>query len=251
MEAKKTGRFNLYFNIFILVGMLIAVLLTNIVKFRDPEVRVVMQILASVAALTGVINTVLSANGKILTFLFGVIDVALTAFIAWDSGIWGNFALHAFYFLPMQFIGFWQWSRRGAHADVAVEPRRLSGRQWGWLASAFLVGLVVVYLILARLDNDTAATAIRTLVLFDALVFVLNVLGQVLMSFAFMEQWYVWILVNIFSILLWFNKSASSPDSSYTIVIVIKYIFYFMNSLNGLRIWLSLSKRRLNQPETE
>ena len=62
------------------------------------------------------------------------------------------------------------------------------------------------------------------------------------MSFAFMEQWYVWILVNVFSIFLWSEKSMSSAESSYTVVMVIKYSFYLLNSLNGLRIWYALSR---------
>ena len=81
------------------------------------------------------------------------------------------------------------------------------------------------------------------LILFDAAVFVLNVMGQVLMSLAFMEQWIIWLLVNVFSILLWADKAMSSPDSSYTVVMVIKYSFYLLNSINGLRIWLQLSRK--------
>ena len=36
-------------------------------------------------------------------------------------------------------------------------------------------------------------------ILLDAVVMILNIAGQVLMSLAFMEQWYIWILVNISS----------------------------------------------------
>ena len=57
-----------------------------------------------------------------------------------------------------------------------------------------------------------------------------------------MEQWYVWILVNVFSIFLWSEKAMSSAESSYTVVMVIKYSFYLLNSLNGLRIWYALSR---------
>ena len=217
-------KFNLWFNAFILVGMLLAVVVTNAYKFQQPGARHFMLLLASVGALTGVINTVLSANGNILTFLFGLIDVTIASYVAFDSSIrpggdpvWGNFALHAFYFLPMQFVGWWQWRKRGASSKEKVRARRLGG-------------------------SPETEGFIRTVILFDALVLVLNILGQVLMSLAFMEQWVVWILVNIFSICLWGGKALSSPDSSYTVVMVIKYIFYFLNSLNGLRIWYGLSR---------
>ena len=67
------------------------------------------------------------------------------------------------------------------------------------------------------------------------------------MSWAYMDQWYLWNLVNVFSILLWTNRLMSAGSDSYTIVMVIKYSFYLLNSINGLRIWLKLSRP---QPES-
>ena len=69
-----------------------------------------------------------------------------------------------------------------------------------------------------------------------------NIAGQVLLSFAFMEQWYLWILVNISSISLWAVALLSGTGSGNASVMLIKYIFYLMNSINGLRIWLNLCK---------
>ena len=244
-------KFNLWFNAFILIGMLLAVVVTNVYKFQQPGARHFMLVLASIGALIGVINTVLSANGNILTFLFGLIDVTIASYVAFDSSIrpggdpvWGNFALHAFYFLPMQFVGWWQWRKRGASAKEKVKARRLTGQQWSMQGAAFIAGTAVAYLVLCAVGGDTGTHGlIRTVILFDALVLILNILGQVLMSLAYMEQWIVWILVNICSICLWGGKALSSPDSSYTVVMVIKYIFYFLNSLNGLRVWYGLSRK--------
>lgn len=249
-DKKKIDRLNAWFNAFILIGMTAAVIITNVYKFQQPGARHFMLALASIGALTGVMNSVLSANGNIWTFLFGIIDVTVASYVAFDSSIrpgsdpvWGNFALHAFYFLPMQFVGWWQWRKRGARSQVKVKARRLDCKLWVVTAALFLCGTVITYFVLNAIGGtETAARGIRYMILFDALVFVLNVLGQVLMSLAFVEQWIVWILVNVFSILLWAGKASSSPDTSYTVVMVIKYSFYFLNSLNGLRIWLNLSR---------
>ena len=81
-------------------------------------------------------------------------------------------------------------------------------------------------------------------ILLDAVVMILNIAGQVLMSLAFMEQWYIWLLVNISSISLWSVAVINCAGSGNAAVMLIKYVFYLLNSINGLRIWLSLSKRR-------
>lgn len=240
-------RLNVLVNAFILIGMLTAVTVIDVCKLQQPGSRVFMLMLASVGTLTGVLNTVLSANGNIMTFLFGVIDVSIASVVAFDSSIrpdgdpvWGNFALHAFYFLPMQFIGWKQWKKRGAAAGSKVKARRLSAWGAGCTAAALTAGTALSYAVLCMISGNSV-TGIHTVILMDAAVFMLNILGQILMSLAYMEQWLIWLAVNIFSIALWSGKALSSAESSYTAVMVIKYAFYLLNSLNGLRIWYKLS----------
>lgn len=252
MTSVKERRFNLAFNIFLVIGMLLAVTATTIFKVQQPGVRTFMLLLAAFGSVMGVVNTVMSANGNILTFLFGFIDVLIGTIVYFDNGIMGNFALHAFYFLPMQFIGFWQWSKRGAKVHsgddgLHLKARRLTGRQWAWLAAGIVAGIVALYLILlyvdvAKLSAGKIESIDKPKILLDAVVMILNIAGQVLMSLAFMEQWYIWILVNISSISLWSVAVMNGAGSGNAAVMLIKYIFYLLNSLNGLRIWLSLSR---------
>ena len=85
-------------------------------------------------------------------------------------------------------------------------------------------------------------------VLMDVLPLVCNVLGQLLMSTAYMEQWVFWIGVNVFSLAMWGNTLANDPGSSYAHIYLVKYGFYLINSINGLRNWLILSRRQ-SEPE--
>ncbi len=254
--TKSQNRFNFWFNMFILVGMATAVIIVNIFKLQDPEVQTVKQIIIALGAVMGVVNTVLSANGNIWTFLFGVLDVCICSYANLDSGNMGQFLQHVLYFLPMQFVGFWQWRKRGAGTKEKVKARRLTGKQWIYVVSAFVAGTALAYGILywidlAQMNKGYIQEIDKAKILLDATVVVLNILGQVLMSFAYADQWYLWNLVNIFSIMLWTNRLLSDQASSYTIVMVIKYSFYLLNSINGLRIWLKLSKEGHDEIATE
>ena len=254
--TRSQNRFNFWFNMFILVGMATAVIIVNIFKLQDPEVQTVKQIIIALGAVMGVVNTVLSANGNIWTFLFGVLDVCICSYANLDSGNMGQFLQHVLYFLPMQFVGFWQWRKRGAGTKEKVKARRLTGKQWIYVVSAFVAGTALAYGILywidlAQMNKGYIQEIDKAKILLDATVVVLNILGQVLMSFAYADQWYLWNLVNIFSIMLWTNRLLSDQASSYTIVMVIKYSFYLLNSINGLRIWLKLSKEGHDEIATE
>lgn len=254
MTPSAERKFNLAFNIFLVLGMTIALVITTVFKLQQPEVKTFMLILAAFGSLCGIINTVMSASGNILTFVFGFVDVLIGTIVYLDNGIMGNFALHAFYFLPMQFIGFWQWRKRGAGVKAGddgmstLQARRLTGRQWLYLLAAIIAGIAALYFILLKVDMAQYAAGridevSKSKVLLDSVVMTLNIAGQILMSLAFLEQWYLWILVNISSISLWAAAVAADAGSGNAVVMLIKYVFYLFNSLNGLRIWLSLSRQ--------
>jgi nicotinamide mononucleotide transporter len=240
----KADRFNKIFNAFILIGMTVVTLIVTIIKLRDAQggTAALPLIIAAVGSLCGVLANVLSANGRLLTFLFGLFDVTIYGVMCLTGAKYGNAALHLLYFLPMQVIGFLQWKKRGAGEGARVHARRLDGKGWLIAGAIFLAGLVAAYFILCALDKTEAAGVVRVLVLMDALSMMCNILGQWLLSTAYMEQWIFWIGVNIASVAMWVLTLRQSPDSSYALIYVVKYSFYLLNSLNGLRIWIALSR---------
>ena len=238
-------QFNKWFSAILMGLMVVVIAITTVFKLQQPDARVLMLLIAALGTVMGVASTVLSANGIIWTFIFGILDVTFCCIVAADNQIWGNFALHLFYFLPMQFVGIWQWKKRGAQGSKSeVKARRFTGKQWLIMVASVLAGLAAVYFILVQIKLRTVGADFdRAQVFFDAAVTTFNIAGQILMSLAFYEQWYLWILVNISSIFLWGGTMLSSAASSYTVVMFIKYCFYLVNSINGLRIWYKLSKQ--------
>ena len=233
--------FNKWFNAFILIGMTLVMVVATFFKLRDAQSGQAMLIVAAFGSLMGVLSTVCSANAKILTFLFGLFDVAIYGVMCFAGGKYGNAALHILYFLPMQFVGFFQWRRRGASSGAALHARRLTARQWTVYGAVFLVGLVLSYIVLLRIGSSQSQDIVKVTILMDALSMMCNILGQMLMSMAYMEQWFFWIGVNIASVVMWSTTLSHSSDS-YALIYLIKYSFYLLNSLNGLRIWLALSR---------
>ena len=235
-------RFNKWFNAFILAGMTLVMIVMTLLELRDAESGRGLLIVAAFGSLMGVMSTVCSANARILTFLFGLFDVCIYGAMCFMSEKYGNAALHLLYFLPMQFIGFWQWRRRGATSHDGIKARRLSGRRRLLWSAVFLAGLALSYFVLLRFGMEDAASAVRVAIFMDAFSMMCNIIGQLLMSTAYMEQWIFWIGVNVASVVMWVATLSGSEDSDYAFIYVIKYSFYLLNSLNGLRIWLRLSR---------
>lgn len=246
MKHFDNSRFNKAFSSFILIGMGVVLGFTTFIKMQGGQTPLdkFYLIVAAVGAIAGILATVSAANGKMVTFIFGIVDVIIYGAMCILGKSWGTAALHLLYLLPMQFIGIWQWKKRQNSDKKELKARRLNGRQLALTTTGFLLLTLGTYIILLQFDQSAANTFIVAAVLSDALVTVCNILGQALMSTAFMEQWIFWIGVNISSIVMWSIKMAESDNSDFAIIYVVKYSFYLLNALNGLRNWIRLSREQ-------
>lgn len=235
-------RFNKIFNAFIFGGMLVSVLVATVLKFNEPGAKTGLLVLAAAGAVMGVCNALFCANGSILSFIFGVVNVSITCVLMWDSGVLGNFTLHLVYFLPMQFVGWWQWKKRSAAVKQKVKARRLGWKNLLWISLAYIAGVAILFWILLRIDIAKGLDPDYLKIAMDAAIVGANIVGQVLLSLAFMDQWFFWIVVDICSVILWSRVLGTQVGATYAIVSLIKYAFYLLNAFNGLRLWLRMSK---------
>ena len=199
-----------------------------------------LDVIGSVAGIAGVLCVVLVAKGSIWNYLFGIVNVSMYAYISYKAALYGDAVLNAFYYVPMQFVGWWQWRKRGAAMSqaeagdrgVQVKARRFTWEQrlmlgLGCAAAVIVGGYVLKYFGDPQPFKDSATT-------------VLSIVAQALMALAFMEQWALWIVTNIISVIMWCICVARGD--AHAGVMVIMWVFYLLKSLNGLRVWLRLSR---------
>ena len=217
--------------------LIAGVIVTNIIY---SALTGTMDVVGSIAGITGVLCVVLVAKGSIWNYAFGLVNVSLYAWISYKAALYGDAGLNALYYLPMQFIGWWQWRKRGATMSesesagdgVQVKARRLDWSQrvllvLGCFAAVTAVGFLLKYLGDPQPFKDSATT-------------VLSVVAQALMALAFMEQWALWIITNVISVIMW--SVCVLRGEAHAGVMVIMWVFYLLNSINGFRVWLKLSK---------
>lgn len=199
-----------------------------------------LDVVGSLAGITGVLCVVLVAKGSIWNYFFGLVNVSLYAYISYKASLYGDAVLNAFYYVPMQFIGYWQWRKRGAavsqaEADgkgVQVKARRFTLGQRILLALGCTAAVVAGGFILRHFGDPQPFK--------DSTTTILSIVAQALMALAFMEQWALWIITNIVSVVMWCICVARGE--AHAGVMVIMWVFYLLNSINGLRVWLKLSK---------
>ena len=199
-----------------------------------------MDLVGSIASIAGVLCVVLVAKGNIWNYLFGIINVFMYAYISYKASLYGDAALNALYYVPMQFVGWWQWRKRGAAMTaseaaghvVQVKARRFTWHQRLLLALGCTAAVIACGYVLKHFGDPQPFK--------DSATTVLSIVAQALMALAFMEQWVLWIITNVISVVMWCICVARGE--AHAAVMVIMWVFYLLNSLNGFRVWLKLSR---------
>jgi nicotinamide mononucleotide transporter len=233
MEIKMNNKVLSLYDWFLIVGVIVTNAIYSIMTGT-------LDVLGSIAGITGVLCVVLVAKGSILNYVFGLVNVSLYAYISYKASLYGDAALNALYYVPMQFIGWWQWRRRGAAVSeaeagdngVQVKARRFTWNQRAVLFICCAVAVVAVGFVLRHFGDPQPFK--------DSTTTVLSIVAQALMALAFMEQWMLWIITNVVSVVMW--CICVSRGEAHAGVMVIMWAFYLLNSINGLRVWKRLSK---------
>ena len=140
----------------------------------------------------------------------------------------------------MQFIGWWQWRKRGAGLSKTeaegkvglVQARRFDWKQ-RFAGAAFCAAAVIICGFVLKYFGDPQPFK-------DSTTTVLSIVAQALMALAFMEQWFLWIITNVVSVIMW--AICGARGEVHAGVMVIMWSFYLLNSINGLRVWIGLSR---------
>ena len=110
-----------------------------------------LDIIGTITAVSGVVCVVLVAKGNIWNYLFGLINVSLYAYVSFKATAYGDAALNALYYLPMQFIGYFAWRKR-VDSEI-VKARRLTRYQRLWVALGCVVLIIALGFILQRFGD--------------------------------------------------------------------------------------------------
>lgn len=190
--------------------------------------------LALISGITGVIGVVLAAKGKVSTYVFATINVAIYAWLTFNNHLYGEFMLNAFYYIPMNFVGFYLWSRHKDEESGDVEGKTLTPKQLVILLVTVTVVVLVYWQILSRIGGQLA--------LIDAMSTVFSVVALIMQVARYAEQWLLWIIVNVVSVLMWVLLLGKDPSA---VTMVVMWAAYLMNSVYGYINWKKLAAKNV------
>ena len=187
--------------------------------------------IALVSAICGISYTILAGKGKISCYIFGLAGTLCYAYISFKNQLLGNLFLYLCYYLPMQILGIFRWSKHMKKDSQEIVKIRLSNKDRLMYIVAAVFFTVICYLVLIKY-NDTNPVL-------DAITSIFSVFGLILTVKRCVEQWYVWFVVNGLSTIMWIQAYLSGSNCFAT---VIMWATYFILSIYFLHEWKKETK---------
>ncbi len=184
-----------------------------------------------IAVLLGIANITLLIRRSIWNYPFGIVMVTLYAWIFFEAKLYSDALLQPFFFV-VQIYGWYYWLK-GRGDDGLIVVRRLSGRQAIGYGAAALAGISVWGTLMAR-HTDASFPY------WDASILALSIVAQFLLARRRLENWLVWIAVDLLAIGLYWTKDLYPTAALYFVFLVLATVGYF----NWRRIYKNSSREQ-------
>lgn len=206
----------------------------------------------AVGTLAGLLCIWLASLEKIVNYAFGLINVTLFAIIFFQIQLYASLLLQLFFFVA-NIYGWYAWSRQNSQQEAELQIRWLPlPKAIAWLVACVVaIGLMTIYInpVFAFLTR-VAVSAMSGLGLnvtmpalqpdafpfWDSCMMVLSIAAMVLMTRKYVENWLLWVIINVISVVIFALQGVYAMSLEYLLLTFI--------ALNGSRMWIKSARER-------
>ena len=174
---------------------------------------------------------VLVAYRSKLNYFFGIIAVILYGYIAYVFKNTGEWMLNWIIYLPLNIIGLMLWRSKINNKQVIV--KKLSKKYFLFIIILLILCTNLYAIFLLHSQELFYGKMIHQYHIskfyIDAFTTISSIFAMILMILRFKEQWILWILINIFTIILW--------CITFNITMIVMWSTLLLNSLYGYYNW--------------
>ena len=169
-----------------------------------------------ISSTTGVACVICTGKGKLSAYIFGLVNSILYAITAYKATLYGETMLNAIYYVPMQFVGFYIWSKNMNQETHEVAKKHMKNMGRILMVLAIAAGTVVYGLLLQKMGDAMPCV--------DAFTTVSSVVAMVVSVKMFSEQWWIWIAIDVFTIYMWACNFMEGQENMATLLMWVVYL---------------------------
>lgn len=209
----------------------------------------------AIGTLAGLLCIWLASLEKLTNYAFGLINVTLFAVIFFQIQLYASLLLQVFFFVA-NIYGWYAWSRQTADNQSVLHIRWMSLKKaLGCIVLSILaIALMTQYIDtvfgwLTRMSVALMQAAGLSVVMpvlqpdafpfWDACLLVLSVVAMILMTRKYVENWLLWVVINIISVMIFARQGVYAMSLEYVILTLI--------ALNGCWLWIKSARVSANR----
>lgn len=210
-----------------------------------------MSYIEAVATVFGLFCIWFASLEKTINYPCGLINVTLFAIIFYQIQLYGNLLLQIFFFFA-NIYGWYAWSCETPSHEHELKIRWLSKAK---LLATTILGLVLIIILALYIDQFfmfLTAAAVTVLnwfglkvampiispdayPLLDSAITVLSIIAMILMTRKYIENWLLWIVIDVLSVILYAKQGVYA--------MALEYVLLLLIVINGARMWVKLSHK--------
>lgn len=176
------------------------------------------------AAASSILNLYLAARNSQWNWVWGAVSVSLYAIIFYNTHLFADMSLQVIY-LIFQGVGWWQWQRLSMRAPLCIVAKQPTYQAY---RIAILCGISLFLISAFLLKQFTSSTTVMA----DALITALSLVALGMMSKKWLASWYLWIAVDLVSLLMFDFKHLYLTSGMYVVLLVM--------CIKGYQTWKGL-----------
>lgn len=176
------------------------------------------QILEIAGVIFTLLNVYLLTKQRILAWPLGLIGVSIYTYVFFTAQLYSDFILHIVYMI-LNAYGWWYWStgRQKNSQDLPVTSLSVADR-WRWIF--VIIPGFILWGYLMHVYTDAA------LPYPDAFTTVTSLVAQYLLARKKIENWILWIVVDVVAITIYSLKGLYPTSILYTILLALSIYGY-------------------------
>ena len=170
-------------------------------------------------------TVLLNIRQKHWAWLFSIVSSATYAVVFFEAKLYGDMGLQ-FVFIGASVWGWYQWLHGAGDRPLVVTHLKRTG--WGWSIAAWAIGFVLLSQFLDHLTDTDVPHA-------DGFLTAGSLVGQLLLGRKKVENWLVWIVVDVLYVGLYIYKDLHLTAILYAVFVVLAW--------TGWRAWSNIARR--------
>lgn len=177
-----------------------------------------MQILEIIGVIIGLVYLYLEYKANIWLWPVGVIMPIVYTIIFYQSKFYADMGIYIYYFFA-SIYGWYIWSKSTKETDeVLISHTPL--KHIGKLIVIFCAIFIAIAFILIQFTDSTVPYG-------DSFTTSLSIIAMWMLAHKYIEQWLLWIVVNVASTILYFWKGLDATAMLFIIYSIIPFFGYF------------------------